>query len=134
MKKKLFLLALFTFYCVSNNAQETKPKENTKTLKKTKYKEVQRPIICNVTRSEEIQSLADGKIINPWKLKTIKKEIASLTTCSPENVYIISGISKGGRAEYTACACGIKVLYTADYGMRIFSIKNITETVFEPRK
>lgn len=134
MIKKLFLLTLFVFSCTSINAQEVIPKTNKKNIEKSKLKEVQRPAICNVTRSDEIKSLADGKIINPWKLKQIKNEIASFTTCSPENIYIISGVSKGGRAEYTACACGIKVLYKADYGMRIFSVTNLTETVFEPRK
>lgn len=134
MIKKLFLLALFTLSCVSINAQDANPKENTKTQKKPKYKEVQSPVFCNINKSDEIKSLSEGKITTPGRLQQIKREIASYTTCSPEKIYIISGVNKGGRAEYTACACGIKVLYTADYGMRIFSVRNITETVFEPRK
>lgn len=133
MLKKLFLLTLFAFPCVFINAQENNLKKNTKTQKKIKYKKVQRPVICNINKSDEIKSLSEGKIINPWKLQTIKKEISGFTSCGAENIYIISGVSKGGAAEYTACACGIKVLYKADYGMRIFSVTNITETTIEPR-
>lgn len=134
MRTKLILLALLITPFSFSYSQNPKEKDNSNQTEKVKYKKVKVPVLCSMTKQDEIQSLADGKIFNPGKIKQIKREIAYYTSCSVENIFIISGKSSGNTAEYIACVCGTQMKYNADYTMRIHTVRNIEKTIKEPIK
>lgn len=132
MKKTLFTLMLFIGTIVLLPAQKkstekasSKKEVVNKKMKKEKSKIVEKDNVCLLTKEDELKSLADGKITHPTSVPRIKKEIAELTSCSVENIKIISGGDAGNTAEYIACVCGTKMVYKADYPMKIRTVREL---------
>lgn len=129
MKKSLFTLLLFV--CTFLSAQEkktdivvTKNEVVVKKNKKDKVKSIIKDNVCLLSKDDELKSFAEGKITHPISVPRVKREITELTSCSVENIKIISGRDAGNTAEYVACVCGTKMIYKVDYSM---NIRTVTE-------
>ena len=132
MKKTVFTLLLFIGTFVILPAQEkctekagSKKEVINNKKKKEKSKTVEKDNVCLLTREDELKSFAGGKITHPTSVPRIKREIAELTSCSVENIRIISGGDAGNTAEYIACVCGTKMVYKADYQVNIRTVKEL---------
>lgn len=132
MKKSLFTLLLFIGTFVLLPAQEkstekvvSKKEVVNKRTKKEKRKPIEKDNVCLLTNDDESRSLVDGKITHPTSVPRIKREIAELTSCSVENIKIISGGDAGNTVEYIACVCGTKMVYKADYQVNIRTVKEL---------
>lgn len=127
MRKVLIVLLLFISTCTFLRAQEKKTvetvsKKEAVVSKKAKSKVVEKNNVCHLSKDDELRSLAEGKLTHPGSIPGIKKEIAQLTSCAVENIKVISGGDSGNTAEYIACVCGTKMIYKADYPMKIKTV------------
>lgn len=127
MRKVLIVLLLFISTCTFLRAQEKKTvetvsKKEAVVSKKAKSKVVEKNNICHLSKDDELKSLVEGKLTHPRGIPGIKKEIAQLTSCAVENIKVISGGDSGNTAEYIACVCGTKMIYKADYPMKIKTV------------
>ena len=135
MKRGLFTLLLFVCTCAflpaqEKNTEKVVPKservvKNNKKGKKTKGKSEVKDNVCHLFKDDELKSLADGKITHPMSIPRIKREIFELTSCPIENIIIISGGDSGNTVEYIACVCGTKMIYKADYPMKIRTVTEL---------
>ena len=132
MKKGLFTVLLFMSACAFLQAQDkstekivSKKEVVGKKAKKVKTKVVEKNNVCLLTKSDELKSLAEGKITHPARVPAVKREIAELTSCGVENIKIISGGDAGNTAEYIACVCGTKMIYKVDYPMKIRTVTEL---------